>query len=301
MGRGRRRLAWVVVVAVVAALLATGALAALLSTAQAAEWGAGAILHPVRRPVTRVPQRPFETIAFTSDGARLEGWRFAGEGPRRGLVVYLHGIADNRQSGLGLVERLAPRGYDVLLFDARAHGRSTGDACSYGYRERNDVSRALDALEADRAILIGHSLGAAVALQAAAVDHRVAAVVAASSFADLATIVRERAARLRLPGFFVDASLRRASELGGFPIEEASPVALAPRIEGPVLLLHGSDDRRTPPDHSLRISAALRAPNRVVILGGVGHDDILGRDAAWRAIDALLEALAGPAAQPRTP
>jgi pimeloyl-ACP methyl ester carboxylesterase len=273
-------------------LLAAGGVAFVHAGLAPVDWGAAAILHPVRRPLVRHPRRPHETVAFTSGDARLEGWLFRAAGERRGLVVYLHGIADNRQSGLGVVERLVPEGYDVLTFDARAHGRSTGDACTYGYYERRDVGRALDALGAPRAILLGHSLGAAVALQAAAVDPRVSAVIAASSFSDLPRIVRERARWLWLPSPYLEAALRRAGEEGRFPPAEASPVALAPRIVAPVLLLHGADDSKTPPAHSRRIAAALLCPHRLVVLPGVGHDEILGRAEAWREIEAFLDDVA---------
>jgi pimeloyl-ACP methyl ester carboxylesterase len=153
---------------------------------------------------------PFDVVSFESGGERLEGWRFRAAGERQGLVLYLHGIADNRQSGIGVARRLVAQGYDVYAFDERAHGRSTGEACTYGYLERHDVSRALDALGAPRAILLGHSLGASVALQAAAVDPRVRGVVAASSFSDLPTIVRERARWFHLPEPWVEAALARA-------------------------------------------------------------------------------------------
>jgi len=278
-----------------APLALAAAFALLVRTSWGVDAGAAAILHPWKRPLTRAPGRPVESVAFTSGTARLEGWLFRAEGPRRGLVVFLHGIADNRQSGLGVARRLVPAGFDVLLVDGRAHGRSTGAACTYGYRERDDVSRALDAIDARRAILIGHSLGAAIALQAAANDRQIAGVVAASAFSDLPTIVRERARWFYLPGWFVEAALRRAGEEGGFPPEQASPLALAPTIEVPVLILHGAADRKTPPEHSERIAAAIRSPHRLVILPGVGHDEILGRAEAWREIDAFLDDLA-PAA-----
>jgi pimeloyl-ACP methyl ester carboxylesterase len=277
--------------------VASVAVALVLATATAwlawrrtpAEWGAAAILHPLRRPVTVVPRLPFQVVAFSSGSERLEGWLFRGDGERRGLVVYLHGIADNRQSGVGVAERLLPRGYDVFGFDARAHGLSSGSACTYGFHERHDVSRALDAVGASRAILLGHSLGAAVALQAAAVDPRVTAVVAASAFSDLPTIVRERARWLLVPGSYVDAALARAGEEARFSPADASSLALADRIAVPVLLLHGAADRKTPPSHSQRIHAALRGPRRLVLLPGVGHDEILGREEAWREIVSFLE------------
>jgi dipeptidyl aminopeptidase/acylaminoacyl peptidase len=290
---GRTARAGVVVLA--AAVL--GATVAWLAGVRPVDWGAAAILHPMRRPLTVVPDRPYEGVEFASGGVRLEGWLFrpagAGRGFGRGLVVYLHGIGDNRASGLGAARRLTGEGFAVLAFDARAHGRSAGDACTYGYDERRDVSAALDAVGAREAVLLGHSLGAATALQTAAVDRRVVGVIAASSFSDMTTIVRERARWFHLPQLFVDAAIARAGVLGRFPPAEASPVALAPRITAPVLLLHGADDWKTPPAHSLRIAGALRAPHRLVLVPGVGHDELLGRDEAWREIEAFL---AGPRA-----
>jgi pimeloyl-ACP methyl ester carboxylesterase len=299
MGRAPRRLLLaltaVLVVAPVALTLVAG-VATRLPGAPA--WGAAAILHPLRRPVTQAPRGPFETVVFESGDVRFEGWLLKTRGERRGLVVYLHGIADNRQSGLGAARRLTRQGYDFFAFDARAHGRSGGEACSYGYAERHDVSHALDALGAQRAILLGHSLGAAVALQAAAVDQRVAAVVAAATFSDLPTIVRERARWFWLPGDYVEAALRRAGELGHFVPEQASPLALAREVRVPVLLLHGATDWKTPPAHSRRLAAALGGPQRLVVLPGVGHDEILGREQAWREIEPFLQSLGrGPGAR----
>jgi dipeptidyl aminopeptidase/acylaminoacyl peptidase len=122
--------------------------------------------------------------------------------------------------------------------------------------------------------------------------------VAASSFSDLETIVRERARWFHLPSFYVDAALARAGQMALFPPEEASPVAVAPRIHSPVLLLHGAADDKTPPAHSERIAAAVLAPHTLVILPGVGHDEILGRAEAWRAIDAFLAEVAASGLSP---
>jgi pimeloyl-ACP methyl ester carboxylesterase len=145
--------------------LAIGA-ACLAVACLPAEWGASAILHPWKRPVTARPDLPFRDVSFRNDGLTLRGWLFpaAGDAPRRGLVVYLHGIADNRQSGIGHARWLTARGYDVLAYDARAHGASEGRAATYGVHERRDVSAALDAVgttrrEVDAAIGLAETRG----------------------------------------------------------------------------------------------------------------------------------------------
>src|ERR1041385_3262312 len=131
------------------------------------------LLHGARR--IAVPPAPVgcESAWFTGAGVLLAGWRCAAIQPRRGTLIYLHGISDNRKGSRGLVERFRARGLDVVAYDSRAHGESTGDACTYGFYEQQDLHRVIDTLAPGPVVLLGHSLGAAVALQEAAGDPRV--------------------------------------------------------------------------------------------------------------------------------
>jgi pimeloyl-ACP methyl ester carboxylesterase len=246
-------------------------------------WGAGALLHPGRTRVSVVPALPHRDFAVEGDGVVLRGWDFPARPPARGPpVVYLHGIGDNRASGLWIAERLVAEGHEVVVYDGRAHGDSTGDACTYGVRERRDLSRVLDALGIRRAVLVGVSLGAAVALQAAADDPRVVGVVSSATFSDLETVARERA-----PFLASEAQIREAfaiaSAQGGFSVADASPLRAAPRIHVPVLLVHGTGDRKTSPAHSRRVFDALGDPRRLLLVQGAGHDDALGK--AWPEVE----------------
>jgi uncharacterized protein len=255
------------------------------------EWGANAVLHPYRKPLTAVPDIPYQDVAFTGQGGiALRGWLFPASGERRGLLVYLHGIGDNRAGGIGLAKRFGPRGWDVLAYDGRAQGASGGGACTYGVLEKGDLSKALDALKADRVVLFGSSLGAAVALQATPLDARIVGVIAGSPFSSLAEVARDRA-----PWFATDAevasALTIAGQKGGFDADAASPVASAPRIRVPVLLVHGERDRDTRLQHSRRIEAALRGPKRLLVVPGAGHDDTLRGADVWAEIEAWLSGL----------
>lgn len=155
-------------------------------------WGANALIHPPRRPVTTTPAGRYEKVDLDV-GIHLRGWLFRTQRARRGLVVYLHGIGDNRASGIGIAQHFNALGFDVLAYDSRAHGESGGDACTYGFYEKKDLSRAIDRLGGGPVLAFGISLGAAVALQSAADDPRIALVVAVSAFSDLRTVAAERA------------------------------------------------------------------------------------------------------------
>jgi pimeloyl-ACP methyl ester carboxylesterase len=253
-----------------------------------ASWGAGGLLHPYRRRVTTPrPSEAQDVEIQGAEGVRLRGWMFRGAGVRRGTLIYLHGSADNRTSGLYVAERYTARGFDVLLYDSRAHGESDGDSCTYGYYEEDDLRRAIDGVQLKPVVVIGVSLGGAVALQAAAVDPRIATVVAVATFSDLRTVATERAPSFASSRNIEDA-FRLAETTAHFRVDAVSPVAIAKDISVPVLLIHGQDDRETPPAHSQRVFAALRGPKRLILVPGAGHDDALRAD-AWSAIDEWLD------------
>ena len=74
----------------------------------------------------------------------------------------------------------------MVASDSRARGDSQGEACTYGFFEKQDLHRVMNTVGSGPVVLIGTSLGAAVALQEAAESNpRVSAVVAAETFSNL--------------------------------------------------------------------------------------------------------------------
>ena len=292
MGSALKSIAWLT--AATAAMLVQVGIGVIQHRAPA--WAAAALLHPARRAVVGVPPIPFETVALTVNGLTLRGWRFPAAGTPRGTIVYLHGIADNRASAIGVAQRFGPLGYDVLAYDSRAHGASDGSVCTYGYYEKHDLRAVLASVSARPIVTIGTSLGAAIALQAAAEEPRIDAVVAAESFSDLRTIASERKPFF-LTGDVVRRAFREAETRGKFSVDEVSPVAAAARITAPVLLIHGRRDRETPPAHSQWIYDALRGPKQLILVSDAGHNRSM-TDQVWREVQSWIQNLPhGSAAQ----
>lgn len=275
---------WVVGWLVAALVAAVGLGVAFLPPS----WGTAALLHPRRRAVNPASVPEHREVAIPDGEVVLRGWLFPARPPRRGLLIYLHGLGDNRLSGVGVAQRFGPLGWDVLTYDQRAHGESGGAACTYGYYEKYDLGRALDVLGVSQAVVMGSSLGGSVALQAAAVEPRIAAVVAQSPFADLERIARERA-----PFFanetYIRAALRLAEQEARFHISGVSPLRDAPKIRVPVLLLHGQKDREIRPAHSQELAAALPGPHELMLLPAADHNDVLALEESWTAITRFLD------------
>jgi pimeloyl-ACP methyl ester carboxylesterase len=268
-------------------LLALGML-----TTQVPSLGAGGLLHPARRPVAGPPPATCQTATFAGEGVSLRGWQCRASTVRRGTLIYLHGVADNRMSGAGLVNRFGKRGLDVVAYDSRAHGESDGEMCTYGFFEKQDLSRVLDTVVPGPIVLVGTSLGAAVALQTASEDPRVTAVGAAEVFSELRTVVSDRAPFFLTSGL-ISQAIRLAERRGDFEADAVSPILAAPKITVPVLLVHGESDVHTPPEHSRRVFAALRGERRLIIVPRARHNDSL-RGEVWSAIENWVDNVLGP-------
>jgi len=121
---------------------------------------------------------PYEDVQFTtSDGLELRGWYIPS---RNGAAV----IAFPGRNGPQRQARLLARhGYGVLLFDRRGEGRSEGEPNAWGWSGKRDVFAAIEWLrhrpdvDPGRVGGIGLSVGGEMMLEAAAEDHRLAAVV----------------------------------------------------------------------------------------------------------------------------
>ncbi len=285
-------------VAIAALGLLLGAVACLLLAI--IEWGAWAMVTPGRRhdpsrPDTEPPPwEPIETRA--ADGTRLAGaWRASAVAEGRTLVL-LHGFAEDRASLVGRAEAMAVRGWNVAVLDSRGRGQSGGDRTSFGGREADDLIAWIDSL-AQRVgpgfslAAWGRSMGSAIALRAAASDPRVRALVLEAPYPDLTPTVAAWLRRLRLPGVFAGGILRRAGRLAGVSLTRPRPIDLAPRVEVPVLVLHGTNDRISPLADARRLAVAFPRPAPVIDIEGARHSDVfdVGGDVLADRIAAFLD------------
>jgi pimeloyl-ACP methyl ester carboxylesterase len=145
---------------------------------------------------------PWRDVAFTTaDGVRLHGWFLPASAPRQGSVLLLHGNAENISTHIASVAWLPGAGFDVLLFDYRGYGRSVGSPTLDGLHD--DFAAALATLfalpEVDprRVVVLGQSLGGALAITGLASSPRrraVRALVVEGAFTSYRALAQEKLA-----------------------------------------------------------------------------------------------------------
>ncbi len=229
-----------------------------------------------------------EIVVSTTDNTKLDGWLIKAAAPVKGTIIYLHGVADCKIDGIRFAKLMHDNHFNVFLYDSRRHGKSGGEYCTYGFYEKHDVSRVIDYLSARKDIelgkigLFGTSMGAAVAIQAAAIDKRIIAVVSESSFATLRTIFDDYQKRMiKLPFHYLRNLVIVHAELRAkFKAREVSPLEAVQTIRIPILIVYGTDDHLIKHQYSLMLFEKANQPKEIFPIHGAAHNntwDIAGK------------------------
>lgn len=221
----------------------------------------------------------FEDIYFESeDGTKLHGWYCPCNEPR-GVVLLAHGNAGNvssRASWLRYLQNQAK--LSVLIFDYRGYGRSEGVATVEGVLKDAQAARTklceLARVEPDQVILMGESLGGAIAIELAA-EVAPRGLIIQSSFSSLRDVADVHYPKL--------SWLVPAGKLNSFD--------RITKYRGPLLQSHGNLDQTIPSGLGQKLFAAANEPKQFVEIKQAGHNNWL-TDTYKQRLDEFIERLA---------
>lgn len=239
--------------------------------------------HPARYPYDNPPaiyDLKYEGVSIkTKDGLSLDGWFIPGKkgGP---ALILVHGLGAGKADLVDFSPFLHKGGYNLLLFDLRAHGKSEGKATTFGFHEKKDMEAAIDYLkgrkdvDGDRIGVLGLSLGGVVALLTAAERKEIRAVAVEGVYASFPeTVGRHLKIAYRLPSFpFTPLTLYTFRLWFKVDPTSISPVESVAKISPRALLIiaGGRDDRMTP-DEAWQLYKAAGEPKELWIIPGAGH------------------------------
>jgi uncharacterized protein len=237
--------------------------------------------------------------------------------PRPGIVV-VHGWESNRGRTFSHVRYLHAAGFHCLVFDVRGHGDNTPETLPVNVPEfADDTVAAVRWLAARPEVsavgVVGHSMGGAGAIVAAAAEPSIEAVVSISAPADLVRMTRRT---FEMAGMHIPEPI--ATPLAWFTaavllvprhhaVQDASAVLAAGRYRGPLLLVHGAQDHGVPVAHLELIRraatehrAAGDPPVETLVLPDFGHRWLYEDSGCRRKIAAFLARWLGGPVTPET-
>lgn len=244
-------------------------------------------------------------IEFDND-LQLHGWRLLaqdsgadkGRAVKKGNILFLHGNGENISTHFGNLYWLMQHGYDGYIFDYRGYGKSEGvpelDGVVRDARAMLDYMISVTPPD-QQLIVIGHSMGGALAIYAVATHpqkQRITALVTIEAFSDYRAVTRDVLGNswltwaLQWPlSLTIDNSYRPLDY-----VADVSPV--------PLLIMHSKQDRLVPYYHGLMLYQQARQPKQFIEINS-DHNHIFNVKANRRLLLDYLQQLQASIKKPR--
>lgn len=175
----------------------------------------------------------------------------------RFVLLYSHGNGEDIGDDMEYLRELRGAGFSVFAYDYPGYGLSSGKPSEKTVYQAINAAYAylIDSLKvpSGRIIAFGHSLGGAAACDLAA-RQPVAALVMESSFV---------------------TAFRVMTRIPLLPFDKFKNIDKIKRVQWPVLLIHGANDRTIPLWHGQALFNAANQPKQLVPIRNGGHNDLL--------------------------
>ena len=237
-----------------------------------------------------------EDFSIRSGSHDLASWLLRPDHPTADspLVLLAHGWGASYGTVLDLAEPLVRRGHEVLLFDVRGHGRNEAAPFVTVRHFRDDVMAvaryAAERFPGRRLVLVGHSLGGAAAVLAAAEGAPVHGLVLIATPSDVMRITSEYLTDRGMPGPLLVRVLRPFwwRRIGG-TFRPHMPARRISELNLPILIIQPENDRRVARDHAERLASAAGVPYHLV--PNHEHTDVLAAPMTTRLIEDFVAGL----------
>jgi len=288
---------WDIVLAAVALIV----LFALLAAAAGYAVFRAAIRRPVKpKPESKDPRKierrairdknnaalyalkPEDFSLATPDGLTLKAWFLPAEKPSKRFAICVHGYKCN---GPDEFSHMMPfyhqeLGYNYLLPDDRAHGRSEGKYIGFGCLDYKDILQWANYLierygEDIEIILHGISMGAVTVMLANANNPppQIKLVIEDCGFTTLVDEMKANLKEMTRPklSFLIPLGSIWCRLIAGYRFADADCIEAVKKAKNPVLFIHGAADTFVPTDMVYRLFEACAAPKDLLVVEGAVH------------------------------
>ncbi len=219
----------------------------------------------------------------TKDNLKLQGWYLKTDSVAKGTVIMFHGHGGTKSGVYNESAAFRQMGFNVLMMDFRAHGSSEGNTCTIGYYEGEDVKLAFDFIKGQgekNIVLWGISMGAAAITKA--VDEynlQPDKIILEMPFGSILKAAEGRIKMMHLPGEPLATLITFWGGVEhGFWAFNMKPAEYVKKIQCPVLLQWGLQDKRVTQGETDAIFANITTPKKLVVYATAMHESLCTKE-----------------------
>ncbi len=235
-------------------------------------WSRKLFLNPLKFPAPEGEKEAFASAIRTKMdvlGKKIQVYAW-GSGPP---VVFMHGWSGRGTNFYHFIEKLNEKGFQVIAFDAPAHGFSEGTRTSFV--EFVECLKQTEKEYGEFAGYVGHSLGGMGVYLWAYQKHSTKPVVMIGSPAEETDIFRTFFRRLNLSGDSIPKLRTWVEKMTGFDFDNQLPLYDKPLVDGSkLLLIHDEDDKDCDSQDAVKLNQT-NPGSSLLITKGLGHIHIL--------------------------
>ena len=214
----------------------------------------------------------------SKDGLRLSAIYVPAENSQKTAII-AHGYMSQANTMGEYAQLFHDLGYNVLMPDARGHGKREGDYVGFGWDERKDYQQWVEEVVKknpdEKIILDGVSMGAATVMMTSGekLPKNVKAIIEdcgySSTRGELAYQLKEM---FGLPSFpLMEVTSLTTKLRAGYFLGEADAIKQLEKNKRPMLFIHGDKDDFVPFEMLDEVYQATKGPKEKLVIKGAGH------------------------------
>lgn len=195
-----------------------------------------------------------EVEIISYDGLKLKGYEIKAKEKSDKWVIAVHGYMGRGADMPQYAEHFIKLGYNSLIIDLRAHGKSEGKYVGMGWLDHYDlqiwIDKIIEEYKECKIVLYGISMGAATVSMATgeALPENVKCVIADCGYTTAWDEFKVHIKKIfHIPSFpILHSASIMAKVFAGYSFKEASTIKQVKKSKTPTLFIHGACDKFVP-------------------------------------------------------
>lgn len=221
-----------------------------------------------------------ETVWMANQGLKQDAWYVPAARETNKTVIVVHGFNNSKKDMKAYAWMFHELGYNVLMPDNIAHGKSRGQIIGYGWNDRLNIIKwaqlLVDKNAASQITLFGVSMGGAAVMMASGESNlpkQVVNIIEDCGYSSVWEELKYQAkAMYSLPAFPILYEVSSISKVrAGFSYGQASSIEQLKKNKLPILFIHGDKDDFVPTKMVYDNFKASRGAKELYIAKGAQH------------------------------